>query len=98
MKLMSFINARLQEASTYAGLSALCVALSSALSQSGTARTIALFGAIASGVGAMAKSENNVGLAEAMDEAEALVPVLTKTVTSLETAPPGHLHTASRTD
>ena len=84
MKLLSLIAARLQEASTYAGRSAVCVAVSSALSQAGTARYVALFGALASGVGAIARSEHNSNLAEAMDQATQLVPVLTATVEASE--------------
>ena len=78
------IAARLQEASTYAGLAAVCVAVSSALSQAGTARYVALFGAVASGVGAIARSEHNSSLTEAMDQATQLVPVLTATVEATE--------------
>ena len=88
MKLLSMISARLQEASTYAGLSAVCVAISSALSQAGTARYVALFGAVASGVGAIARSEHNSSLTQAMDQADALVPVLTATVEETEKSLP----------
>ena len=84
MKFFSTVTARLQEASTYAGLSAVCVAISTALSQAGTARYLALFGAVATGVGAIARSENNAHLSAAMDQATRLVPVLTTAVMSAE--------------
>ena len=88
MKLVSMISARLQEASTYAGISAVCLAISSALSQAGTARYVALFGAVASGVGAIARSEHNPRLSQAMDQAAQLVPVLTATVEAAEASLP----------
>jgi hypothetical protein len=86
MKFLSMVSARLQEPSTYAGLSAVCVAVSSALSQAGTARYLALFGAVATGVGAIARAEHNSPLSDAMDQAVQLVPVLTTTVSSAEDA------------
>jgi hypothetical protein len=86
MKFLSMVSARLQEPSTYAGLSAVCVAVSSALSQAGTARYLALFGAVATGVGAIARAEHNSSLSDAMDQAVQLVPVLTNTVRSAEEA------------
>ncbi|WP_428394121.1 hypothetical protein [Lichenicoccus sp.] len=84
MRLVRFISARLQEASTYAGLSALCLAISSALNQSGACRWIALFGAMAAAVGAIAKTEKNQSLANAMNQAIQLVPILTQTVEKVE--------------
>ena len=97
MKFITVVAARLQEASTYAGLSALCVAVSTALSQDGTARYIALFGAVATGVGAVAKAEHDPELADAMDQAAKFVPVLISTVKSVEELlPDGAGRTASR--
>ena len=84
MKLVAVVCARLTEASTYAGLSALCLAVFSALSQVGVGRYIALCGAVLTAIGAIAKSENDVGLAEAMDRVTQLMPVLTKTAVSIE--------------
>ena len=84
MRILTFISARLQEASTYAGLSALCLAISSALNQAGAGRWIALFGAVAAAIGAIAKSEKNQALANAMDQAVKLVPILTETVEKVE--------------
>lgn len=84
MKILYAVYARLQEASTYAGMSAVCVAISTALSQSGPARYIALAAAIATGVGAIAKAEHNPSLANAMDEAIKLVPALTAAVIAVE--------------
>ncbi len=86
MKLLSSLAARFREASTYAGLAALFAAVASALDQSGVARDVALFGAIAAGIGAIAKSENNVALANVMDQAVKLAPVLTKVLEAAEAA------------
>lgn len=88
MKILYAVYARLQEASTYAGMSAVCVAISTALSQSGPARYIALAAAIATGVGAIAKAEHNPSLANAMDEAIKLVPALTAAVIAVEALAP----------
>ena len=92
MRLLTFISARLQEASTYAGLSALCLAVSSALNQAGAGRWIALFGAVAAAVGAIAKSEKNQALASAMDQAVQLVPILTETVEKVDGLMGGKQH------
>lgn len=88
MKFLFAVYARLQEASTYAGMSAVCVAISTAMSQSGPARYIALAAAIATGVGAIAKAEHNPNLADAMDQAIKLVPALTAAVISVEALVP----------
>lgn len=95
LRFMSVLYARLGEASTYAGLSALCVAMSTALSLTGTTRYVALFGAIAAGVGAVAKSENNPKLANAMDQAMKLVPLLSAAVISAENLLPSAAGTVS---
>lgn len=84
MKFVSMVCARLKEASTYAGLSAICVAVSLALSLTGTARYVALLVALVTGIGAVAKSENNPRLSAAMDEAAQLIPVLATAVVSVE--------------
>lgn len=84
VRLPAMIHARLIEASTYAGLSALCLVVCSALNQVGVARYVALCGAILTAVGAIARSENNVQLAEAMDRATQLLPELTKVALSVE--------------
>lgn len=84
MGFLRFISARLREASTYAGLSALCVAVSTALNQDGTTRYFALFGALATGIGAIAKADHDPELSNAMDQAAKLVPVLVATIKSVE--------------
>lgn len=84
MKVFSVVMARLGEASTYAGLSALCVAISTALAQDGVARYLALLGAVATGVGAIAKAEHDPALSDAMDQAAKLVPVMVATGNSVE--------------
>lgn len=84
MKLVSQVSARLQEPSTYAGLSGVFVALSTAFSQAGVARYVALFGAVATGVGAIARAENNSTLSDAMDRAAQLVPALESAISPPE--------------
>ena len=97
MKVLSTVLARLGEASTYAGVSALCVAISTALAQDGVARYLALLGAVATGVGAIAKAEHDPALSDAMDQAVKLVPVMVATVKSVEgLLPDGIRDTASR--
>ena len=84
MKFVSMIFARLKEASTYAGLSAICVTISMALSLTGTARYAALLVALVTGIGAVAKSEHNARLSAVMDEAAQLIPVIATAVVSVE--------------
>ncbi len=84
MKFVSMVFARLREPSTYAGLSAICVAVSMALSLAGTARYVALLVALVTGIGAVAKSEHDPKLSAAMDEAAQLIPVLATTAVSVE--------------
>lgn len=84
MKVFSAVMARLGEASTYAGLSALCVGISTALAQDGIARYLALAGAAATGIGAIARAEHDPALSNAMDQAVKLVPVMVATVKSVE--------------
>ena len=55
-----------------------------ALSLTGTARYAALLVALVTGIGAVARSENNLRLAAAMDEAAQLIPVLATAVVSVE--------------
>ena len=88
MKVFSAIRARLGEASTYAGISALCVGISTALAQDGIARYLALAGAAATGLGAIAKAEHDPALSDAMDQAVKLVPVMVATVKSVESLLP----------
>ena len=96
MKVFSAVMARLGEASTYAGLSALCVGISTALAQDGIARYLALAGAAATGIGAIARAEHDPALSDAMDQAVKLVPVMVATVKSVEALlPNGIRDTAS---
>ena len=95
MKVLSSIMARLEEASTYAGLSALCVAISTALAQNGMARYLALLGAVATGVGAIAKADHDPALSDAMDQAVKLVPVMVATLNSVEALLPDGIRSAT---
>jgi len=71
---------RLLEPSTYAGISAVCLALADALGQNGDARWAALASAILTGLVAIARSEGATKLAGILTEAapvvSSLVPVV----------------------
>jgi hypothetical protein len=74
--ILSSLVARLREPSTYAGLSALALAVANALSQSGTARDAALVGAAVSGAVAVVRSETTSKLATSLQAAAPLLPAL----------------------
>ena len=84
MKFVLAVLARLREPSTYAGLSAICVAISLALSLTGVARYAALLMALVTGIGAVARAEHYPRLSAVMDEATHLIPVLATAVVSVE--------------
>lgn len=73
---VSTLVARLAEPSTYAGVSAVALAVASALALTGPARYAALATALLGGAIAIAKSESRPALAEALDRALPLLPLV----------------------
>ena len=73
---LSTLLARLAEPSTYAGLSAVALAIASALALTGAARYAALATALIGGAIAIAKSESKPGVAETLDQALPLLPLV----------------------
>ena len=85
------IRSRLMEASTYAGLSALCLVVVTEFSQNQIVHDMALCAAILAALGAIARSENNIKLAKEVDCATQLLPTLTKTILSIDGALSGNI-------
>jgi len=71
---------RLAEPSTYAGISAVCLAVADALSQNGDARWAALVSAVVAGLVAIARSEGATGLASVLTQAAPIVSSLVPVV------------------
>ncbi|WP_419730775.1 hypothetical protein [Lichenicola sp.] len=73
---LSTLLARLDEPSTYAGLSALALTVAGALALTGPARYTALATALIGGAIAIAKSESKPAIAEALDRVLPLLPLV----------------------
>lgn len=73
---LSGVLARLAEPSTYAGLSAVSLAVAGALGQNGTARYAALTSAAIGGVIAVARSEGGAAVVQTMNQALPLLPLV----------------------
>lgn len=73
---LSGVFARLAEPSTYAGLSAVSLAVAGALGQNGTARYAALASAAIGGAIAVARSEGSVAVVRTLNQALPLLPLV----------------------
>lgn len=74
--LLSTLLARLAEPSTYAGLSAVALTIAGALALTGPARYAALATALIGGAIAIAKSESEPAVTEALGRALPLLPLV----------------------
>lgn len=73
---LSGLYARLAEPSTYAGLSAVSLAVAGALGQNGPARYAALASAAIGGAIAVARSEGNATVVQTLNQALPLLPLV----------------------
>lgn len=73
---LSGLLAHLAEPSTYAGLSAVSLAVAGALGQNGTARYAALTSAAIGGAIAIARSEGSTAVVQTLNQALPLLPLV----------------------